>query len=76
MPPEASFSEDVPLVEFMYPVFTSKPGGGIIGDSYLCSCVHCLLSAINFLCSVSAKFNAVHSHTVDKIVSGSHSINF
>ena len=26
MPPGASFFEDVPLVEFLYPVFTHMPG--------------------------------------------------
>ena len=33
--------EDVPLVEFMYPVFTRMPGGITVGDSGL-FCVPCL----------------------------------
>ena len=50
MPLGASFFEDVPLVEFMYLVFTRTPGGVIIGDSGLCCCVPCLSSAIISLC--------------------------
>ena len=42
----------VPLVEFMYRVFTRMPGGVTVGDSGLCCCVPCLLSAINSLCCV------------------------
>ena len=42
----ASFFEDVPLVEFMYLVFTNIPGGVTEGDPDLCHCVLCLLSSI------------------------------
>ena len=35
MPLEASFFEDVPLVEFMYLVFTRMPGEVTMGDSGL-----------------------------------------
>ena len=35
MPQGASFFEDVPLVEFMYLVFTRMPGGATEGDSGL-----------------------------------------
>ena len=38
---------DVPLVELMYLVFTRMPG---VGDSGLCCCVPCLLSASISLC--------------------------
>ena len=38
--------EEVPLVEFMYPVFTRMPGGVTAGDSGLCCCVPCLLRAV------------------------------
>ena len=38
--------EDVPLVEFIYLVFTRTPGGVTIGDSGVCCCVPCLSSAI------------------------------
>ena len=48
MPLGASFSEDVPLVEFKYLVFTRTPGGVIVGDSGLCRCVPRLFSAIIF----------------------------
>ena len=41
------FFEDVPLVEFMYPVFTGMPGGITVGDSGLCCRVPCLLSTIS-----------------------------
>ena len=41
----ASFFADVHLVEFMYPAFTNMPGGVAVGDSGLCCCVPCLLSA-------------------------------
>ena len=50
MPLGASFIEDVPLVEFMYLVFTRTPGGVTVGDSGLCCCVPCLSSAIISLC--------------------------
>ena len=46
----ASFFEDVPLVGFIYLVFTRTPGGVTVGDSGLCCCVPCLLSAIISLC--------------------------
>ena len=50
MPLGASFFENVPLVEFLYFVFTRTPGGVTGGDSGLCSCVPCLSSAIISLC--------------------------
>ena len=50
MPLGASFFEDVPLVGFMYLVFTRMPGGVAVGDSGLCRCVPCLSSAIISLC--------------------------
>ena len=50
MPLGASFFEDVPLVGFMYLVFTRMPGGVAVGDSGLCRCVPCLMSVINSLC--------------------------
>ena len=50
MPLGASFFEDVPLVEFIYLVFTRTPGGVTVGDSGLCCCVPCLSSAIISLC--------------------------
>ena len=37
-------------VELIYLVFTRTPGGVTVGDSGLCCCVPCLLSAINSLC--------------------------
>ena len=37
--------EDIPLVEFRYPVFISMPGGNTLGDKGLCWCVPRLLSA-------------------------------
>ena len=46
MPLGASFFDDVPLVAFMYLVFTRTPGGVTVGDSGLCCCVPCLSSAI------------------------------
>ena len=52
MPLGASYSEDVPLVDFIYPVFTRMPGGVTVNDSGLCCCVPCLLSAIISLCLV------------------------
>ena len=50
MPLGTSFFEDVPLVEFMYLVFTRMLGGVTVGDSGLCCCVPCLSSAIISLC--------------------------
>ena len=50
MPLGASFFEDVPLMEFIYPVFTRTPGGVTVGDSGVCCCVPCLSSAIICLC--------------------------
>ena len=44
------FFENVPLVEFIYLVFTRTPGGVIVGDSGLCCCVPCLSGAIISLC--------------------------
>ena len=40
------FFEDVPLVEFIYCVFTCTPGGVTVGVSGLCCCVPCLSSVI------------------------------
>ena len=45
MPLGTSFFEDVPLVEFMYLVFTRMLGGVTVGDSGLCCRVPCLSSA-------------------------------
>ena len=42
--------ENVPLVEFIYLVFTGTLGGVTVGDSGLCRCVLCLSSAIISLC--------------------------
>ena len=42
--------EDVPLVDFIYLVYTRTPGGVTVGDSGLCCCVPCLSSAIISLC--------------------------
>ena len=50
MPLGASYSEDVPLVDFIYPVFTRMPGGATVGDSGLCCCVPGLSSAIKSHC--------------------------
>ena len=50
MPLGASFFEDVPLVEFLYLVFTRMPGGVIVGDLGLCCRVPCLPSAFISLC--------------------------
>ena len=45
------FFEDVPLVEFIYLVFTRMPGGATVGDSGLCCCVPCLSNAVfPFVC--------------------------
>ena len=44
------FFEDVPLVEFIYCVFTCTPGGVNVGDSGLCCYLPYLLSSINSLC--------------------------
>ena len=44
------FVEDVPVVVFMFLVFTRMPGGVTVGDSGLCCCVPCLSSAIVSLC--------------------------
>ena len=41
----ASFFEDVPLAEFMYPVFTRMPDGVTVGDAGVCFYVPFLLSA-------------------------------
>ena len=37
--------EDVPLMEFIYLVFSHMPGGVTVGDSGLCCCVPCLFLA-------------------------------
>ena len=42
----AFFIEDVPLVEFMYLVFTRMPVRDTVGDSGLCWCVPYLSSAV------------------------------
>ena len=47
---DSDYHENVPLVEFMYLVFTRKPGGITVGDSGLYCCVPCLSSAIISLC--------------------------
>ena len=52
MPLGTSFFEDVPLVEFMYLVFTRMLGGVTVGDSGLCCCIPCLSKAVIFLCLV------------------------
>ena len=62
MPLGASFFEDVPLVEFIYLVFTRTPGGVIVGDSGLC-CVPCLSSASISLC-VLIQHKRFKSHSV------------
>ena len=46
------FEDHVPLVEFIYPVFTGMPGGITVGSSDLCCCVPCLSSAVISLCLV------------------------
>ena len=46
MPLGIFFSEDVPLEEFIYLVFTRMPGEVTVGGSGLCCCVSCLLSTI------------------------------
>ena len=50
MPLGASFLEDVPLVEFIYVVFTRMPGGVTVSDSGLCCCAPCMSSAVTSLC--------------------------
>ena len=43
--------EGLPLVEFMYTVFTRMPGGVTLGDSGFCCCVPCLISTVHpFVC--------------------------
>ena len=44
-----SFFEDVPSVEFIFPVFVRMPGGDIVCDSGLCCCVPYLMSAVTSL---------------------------
>ena len=44
------FLKNVPVVDFMYRVFTRMPGGVTVDDSGLCCCVPCLSSAVIFLC--------------------------
>ena len=46
----------MPLVEFIYLVFTRTPGGVTVGDSGLCCCVPCLSSSIIFLCLLILTF--------------------
>ena len=41
------FFEDVPKVGFMYLVFTRMPGRVTVGESGLCCCVPCLMSAVS-----------------------------
>ena len=43
---QSIISEDVPLLEFMYVVFTRMPGAVTVGGVGLCCCVPCLSSAI------------------------------
>ena len=45
-----SFVQGVPLVEFMYLVYTRLPGGITAGGSGLCCCVPCLSGDIISLC--------------------------
>ena len=40
------FFEAIPLVEFLYLIFTRTPGEVTVGDSGFCCCVPCLSSAI------------------------------
>ena len=61
MPLGASFFDDVPLVEFMYLVFTRAPVGVTVGDSGLCCCVPCLSSAIISICLLT-----LHAITTQK----------
>ena len=51
---------DVPLIEFRYLVFTRMPGGVSVGDSGLCCCVPCLLSAVTSLCLLIRKISSKH----------------
>ena len=46
------YSEYIPLMEFIYLVFTRVPGGVTVGDSGLCCCFPYLSSAIISLCSL------------------------
>ena len=46
------YSEYIPLMEFIYLVFTRVPGGVTVGDSGLCCCIPCLSKAVIFLCLV------------------------
>ena len=45
-----NIAENVPLVQFVYLVFTRMPSGVTVGDSGLCCCVPCLSSALISLC--------------------------
>ena len=38
--------EDLPLVEFMFLVFTRMPGGVTVGNSGLCRCVSCVFDGM------------------------------
>ena len=38
--------EDVPVVVFMFLVFTRMPGGVTVGDSGLCCCVSCVFDGM------------------------------
>ena len=48
--------EDVPLVDFIYLVYTRTPGGVTVGDSGLCCCVPCLSSAISLCLLIHSYF--------------------
>ena len=59
--------EDVPLVKFMYSLFTHMPGGVTIGISGLYCCVPCLLSKslwVFFLVFFSFVFVLIDSYSV------------
>ena len=53
-------------MEFMYPVFTSMPSGVTVGNSGLCCCFPCLLSAINSFCLLIMAVVDRFEHTVQK----------
>ena len=55
MPLGASFVDVVPLVKFIYLVFTRTPGGVTVGDSGLSCCVPCLSSAVIWLCLLTLR---------------------
>ena len=80
MPLGASFFEDVPLVGFIYLVFTRMPGRVTVSYSGLCCCVPCLSSAI---ISLGVSYNkalraspAARNSAVLMIVHPFHSTSF